>query len=49
MVTDEGSLVWDIYAFIPSKAGLTKEMVVHKGGLSKKRYVLLLYYYVIWA
>ena len=30
-----GTFVWDICAFVPSKAGLTKEVVFHKGGLSK--------------
>ena len=25
-----------IYAFVPSKAGLTKEVVFHEGGLSKE-------------
>ena len=42
-----GTLAWDICAFVPSKAGLTKEEVFHEGGLSKE--VLPLYYYVIWA
>ena len=36
-----GKLVWDTYAFVPSKAGLTKEVVFHEGGLSKE---VLLYY-----
>ena len=31
-----GNLVWDICAFVPSKAGLTKEVVFHEGGLSKE-------------
>ena len=30
-----GNLVWDIWAFVPSKAGLTKELVFHEGGLPK--------------
>ena len=30
------NLVWDVCAFVPSKAGLTKEVVFHKGGLSKE-------------
>ena len=28
--------VWDICAFVPSKAGLTKEVIFHEGGLSKE-------------
>ena len=28
-----GNLVWDICAFVPSKAGLTKEVIFHEGGL----------------
>ena len=28
--------MWDIYAFVPSKAGLTKEVVSHEGGHSKE-------------
>ena len=31
-----GNLVWDIGAFVPSKAGLTKEVVLHEGGFSKE-------------
>ena len=34
MVSDEGDLVWDIHtvcAFVPSKAGLTKEVVFQRG------------------
>ena len=31
-----GNLVWDICAFVPSKAGLTKEVVFHEGGHSKE-------------
>ena len=31
-----GDLVWDICAFVPSKAGLTKEVVFHEGGWSLK-------------
>jgi hypothetical protein len=31
-----GNLVQDICAFAPSKAGLTKEVVFHKGGLSEE-------------
>ena len=31
-----GNLVLDIYSFVPSKAGLTKEVVFHEGGLSKE-------------
>ena len=31
-----GNLVWDICAFVPSKAGLTKEVVFQEGGLSKE-------------
>ena len=36
------NLAWDICAFFPSKAGLTKEVVFHEGGLSKEvlRFVL---------
>ena len=30
-----GNLVWDTIAFVPSKAGLTKEVVSHEGGHSK--------------
>ena len=30
-----GNLVWDIYAFVPSKAGLTKEMVFHESDLTR--------------
>ena len=37
-----GNLVWDIHAFVHSKAGLTKEVVFHEDGLSKE---VLLYYY----
>ena len=36
-----GNLVWGICAFVPSKAGLTKEVVFHEGGLSKE---VLLYF-----
>ena len=44
------NLVWDICAFVPSKAGLTKEVVFHEGGLSKEVQLhiillLLLYQY----
>ena len=39
-----GNLVWDICAFIPSKAGLTKEVVFHKGGLLKG---VLLYFKIV--
>ena len=31
-----GNLVWDMCAFAPSKAGLIREVVFHKGGLSKE-------------
>ena len=31
-----GNLVQDICTFVPSKAGLAKEVVFHKGGLSKE-------------
>ena len=32
-----GNLVWDICAFVPSKAGLAKEVSsIHGGGLSKE-------------
>ena len=31
-----GNLVWDVCTFVPSKAGLTKEVVFHEGGLSKE-------------
>ena len=31
-----GDLVWDICAFVPSKAGLAQEVVFHEGGLSKE-------------
>ena len=31
-----GNLVWDICAFVPSEAGLTKEVVFHEGGRSKE-------------
>ena len=31
-----GNLVWDICAFVPSMACLTKEVVLHKVGLSKE-------------
>ena len=34
------NIVWDICAFVPSKAGLTKVVVSHEGGLSKE---ILLY------
>ena len=30
-----GNLVWDIYAFVPSKAGLTKEVVFHESDLTR--------------
>ena len=30
-----GNLVWDICAFVPSKAGLTKEVVCREVGLSR--------------
>ena len=36
-----GNLVWDIHAFVHSKAGLTKEVVFHEGGLSRGTTVLL--------
>ena len=35
MVSDEGDLVWDICAFVPSKTGLTKKVGL-VGGLSKE-------------
>ena len=36
-----GNTVWDICAFVPSKAGLTKEVVSHKGGgVSKENTVV---------
>ena len=35
VVSDEGNLVWDTIAFVPSKAGLTKEVVFHEVILSK--------------
>ena len=31
-----GNLVWKICTFVPSKAGLTKEVGFHKCGLSKE-------------
>ena len=31
-----GHLVQDICAFVPGKAGLTKEVVFHEGGLPKE-------------
>ena len=31
-----GNLIWDVCAFVPSKVDLTKEVVIHKGGLSKE-------------
>ena len=31
-----GNLVWDICAFVPSKASHTKEVIFHKGSLSKE-------------
>ena len=31
-----GNLVWNICAFVPSKAGLTEEVVFHEGGLSEE-------------
>ena len=31
-----GNLIWGIYAFVTSKAGLTKEVVFHERGLSKE-------------
>ena len=40
-----GNLVWDICVFVPCKAGLTKEVVFHEGGLSKE--VLLYSLYII--
>ena len=40
-----GNLVWDIGAVVPSKAGLTKEVVSHKGGHSKE---VLLYMQITW-
>ena len=38
MVSDKGenSMGHTVYAFVPSKAGLTKEVVFHEGGLSKE-------------
>ena len=33
--SDEGELSMEHTTFIPSKAGLTKEVVFHEGGLSK--------------
>ena len=36
MVSDEGEfIVWDICAFVPSKAGLTKEVLSQEGALSR--------------
>ena len=35
-----GNLVWDICTFVPSKAALTKEVVFHKSGLSKRYYCI---------
>ena len=31
-----GNLVWGTCVFLPSKGGLTKEVVFHEGGLSKE-------------
>ena len=31
-----GNLVWDTCALVPSKAGLTKKVVLNEGGLSKE-------------
>ena len=36
VVSDEGELSMGVHAFVHSKAGLTKEVVFHKGGLSKE-------------
>ena len=38
MVSDGGggTLVWEICTFVPSTAGLTKEVVCHEGDLSKE-------------
>ena len=40
------NLVWDICAFVPSEAGLTKEVVFHEDGLSKEvlLYITTQYY-----
>ena len=40
-----GDLVCDIYAFVPSEAGLTKEVIFHECGLSSE---VLLYKMFHW-